>query len=145
MCFTTLEDNGARGRYLISRLFLTDRRIAPSSRRCTWNIPDISSSNFSFFLWVVSQGSRRSPASRPSITETSARSRPCRRFVFTLPAGSGAPRWKNECITSCLSDSPSNRVTCAIILPTGHLQHRPSGRPCWPVSIKRGWWRYDGI
>lgn len=27
----------------------------------------------------------------------------------------------------------------------GHLRHRPSGRPCWPVNIRRGWWRYAGI
>lgn len=27
----------------------------------------------------------------------------------------------------------------------GHLRHRLSGRPCWPVNIRRGWWRYAGI
>lgn len=92
--FHNADSNETWGRYVICRLFWTDIRIAPSGWRCTRNIPDLSLANFSLFLWVVSQGSRRSQASGPSITETSTQSRPCRRSMFTLSAGSMARRWK---------------------------------------------------
>lgn len=92
--FHNADGNETRGRYVICRLFWTDIRIAPTSWRCTRNIPDLSFSNFSLFLWVVSQGSRHSQASGPSITETSTQSRSCHCSVFILSAGSMTCRWK---------------------------------------------------
>lgn len=102
--------------------------------------------NFSLFLWVVSQGSRRSPGQRVlyhwdehSITSVSS-------FRVYPLSGLDGMSLKNESVTACLFDSPSKAKWLAWLfyLP-GHLRRRRSGRPCWPVNIKKGWWRYAGI
>lgn len=54
------------------------------------NIPDVPSTNFSFFLWGVPQGSHHSPTVRLSIVEMSTQSRP--RCAFVFPTWSGASR-----------------------------------------------------
>lgn len=60
--FHSVVDNGTRGWYGIKRslalealLFSADIKIAPSSLRCIWNIPDVSSSNYSFLSCEKSQ------------------------------------------------------------------------------------------
>ena len=142
--FHTADGNETQGRYVICRLIWTDIRIAPSSRRCTWNTPDLFFYNFSLFLCLVSQGSRHSPASGTSVTKTSTQSRPCLRSVFTLSAGSMACRWKmNAYLFVYLTLIKTKWLAWLFYLP-GHLRHRRFGRLCWPVNIKRGWWRSAG-
>lgn len=129
--FHNADGNETRGRYVICRLFWTDIRIAPSSWRCTWNIPDLSFANFSFFLWVVSQGSRRSHASGPSITETSTQSRPCR--LLCLPSQQAqwhvAEKWMHTVVFIWLFQQ--NQMTCVIVLPT----RSPAAQALWETML----------
>lgn len=156
--FRNLIDNEARECYGIKSspnlqavLFTTDVRIALITLRWIERIPDVFSANFSFILRGVPEGSHNSPTSRPSISETSIQSRPCCPFVLILGVLHGLNKQQEQSLS--LLALKMNGQPVFIFFPLemkwlpwlfflpGHLQHSHYGRPCWPVNIKRGWWR----
>lgn len=143
--FHNADANETRGRYVICRLFLTDLRIAPSSWRWTWNIPDDSFSKLQPFPeWSHRGVTAPWPAGPLSLRRALNH---VRVGVPRLPSQQArwhvAEKWLRNLLFIWLSQLTK---WCAwlLYLP-GHLRHRPSGRPCWPVNIKKGWWRYAGI